>query len=490
MVNVRPPASGALSIGAAARKAGDRLALVAGRRRWTWSELHEAVAGEDEKLRQAEGLRANAAERPAMAPHPVAFDAHPGPETVIRLLALIEAEVCAIPLHPRLPPATRAALLRLAAPCIDLDAGEAVVAVRGADAADVGDLVPLRWCARPGTTRQAARPLAVLFTSGSSGSPRAVELSRAAFRASAAASAAHLGWQEDDRWLCCLPLAHVGGLSIVIRCLLARRAVVLTAGFDAADVIGTIEREAVTLASFVPTMLHRLFESDAGWRSPDHLRAVLVGGGPVHDRLWAEIERRALPALATYGTTETCAQVATGRFDAPRRLVPLEGVRLRIRDGRVEVAGPMLCSRVGVPAADEGPVWTPDGFLRTGDSGQLRNGKLTIHGRADDLIITGGENVAPAEVEAVLVAHPAVRRAVVFGVPDEQWGEVVAAALEAARDHSRPSNRELRSWLEARLPSFGRPRRILWLTQLPETPVGKPDRSAAAVLGRSGAEPI
>lgn len=466
MVNsMDPRGESDLSVRAAAAEAGDRLALVVDGRGWTWEVLAAAVAREAERLADVTTAGNDSIAR-------VAFDAHPTVDTVVRLLALVEARICAVPLDPRLPAAVRAERVRLLAPSFDLDRN---VAIDGPGS--------LQWSVRPRIDAVDTTPLAVLFTSGTTGAPRAVELSRSAFNASAVASAAHLGWEPDDRWLCCLPLAHVGGLSIVIRCLAARRAVVLAGGFDAPAISALLERDAVTLASFVPTMLHRLFEADAGWRAPASLRAVLLGGGPAGDELWDEVARRGVPARATYGMTETCAQVATARADAPRRLVPLDGVRLRVAGDQIEVAGPMLCTRVGGAPLDDQP-WTPDGFLRTRDVGRVADGRLEVTGRVDGTIITGGQNVVPSAVEAVLATHPAVRRAAVFGVPDEEWGEIVGAVLEQTGAERRPTTDELRAWLASRLAPYERPRRVVWVRKLPENLSGKLDRPAARELWR------
>lgn len=451
-----------LSPRAAAAEAGDRLGLLANHRRWTWAELAAAVGRERERLA---GLGAGDA-RPGRA----AFDAHPSAETVIRLLALVEAGICAVPLDPRLPASVRAERVRLLAPLFDLDAGTVIAAP--------SEVPGLRWSPRPGAAGIDTTPLAILFTSGTTAPPRAVELSRSAFRASAAASAAHLGWEPDERWLCCLPLAHVGGLSILIRCLLGRRAIVLAGGFEAESIAAGLERNAVTLASFVPTMLRRLFERDPEWRAPASLRAALLGGGPAGAGLWSEIARRGFPALETYGMTETCGQVATARAGAARRLIPLDGVELRTPRGRIEVAGPTLCSRIGVGAVDEG-YWTRDGFLRTGDLGRLADGAIEVTGRADETIITGGQNVEPGAVEAVLETHPAIRRAAVVGIPDDEWGELVGAVLEECGSAPRPEAADLRAWLASRLAPYERPRRVAWVRALPEGLTGKLDRAAA-----------
>ncbi len=469
----------------------DGLALVTPDRRWTAAELAEAVRSERARLASIGALTGSV--------RCVAFDAYPTHESIVRLLALFDARVCAAPLHPGISAEDREHRLRLLAPVHDLDTGDVHVAGSGeAPQADEDGFV--RWRRRPGAAAspesnagagEAAdgEPQAILFTSGSSGSPRAVELSRGAFRAAAAASEAHLGWESDDRWLCCLPLAHVGGLSIVVRCMLAGRAIVLTGGFEPALVVRMIEEERVTLASFVPTMLHQLFAADPGWTPPSALRAALLGGAAAGGALWDEIVRRGFPALATYGMTETCAQVATATPDDPRRLVPLPGIPLRVVDRRIEIGGPTLCTAVGdvrrAERAGEGAdsaladPWTPDGYLRTADRGRLEDGALRVLGRADDVIVTGGENVAPRTVEDVLERHPAVRRAVVFGVPDEEWGELVAVALEGSSTDVRPTAEELRAWLESRLAVFERPRRLAWVAALPETDTGKLDRTAA-----------
>lgn len=475
---------------------GEALALVTRARRWTRNELAEAVERERSRLASVGALKGSV--------RCVAFDAHPTHESVVRLLALFDAGVCAAPLHPRMSAADRARRLACLAPVADLDTEEVRVRGKGGESEDgVGGEV--RWRRRPAAaarqesaTRSVdptadASPQAILFTSGSSGVPRAVELSRGAFRAAAASSADHLGWEPDDRWLCCLPLAHVGGLSIVVRCMLAGRPIVLTGGFEPATVARMMDEEQVTLASFVPTMLHQLFAAEPAWRPPASLRAVLLGGAAAGARLWEEIGRRGVPALATYGMTETCAQVATGTPEDPRRLVPLRGISLRIVEGRIEVGGPTLCTAVGemcragevgdrAPRVDHSDLpnpWTPDGYLRTADLGRLEDGVLRVLGRADDVIVTGGENVMPGKVEEVLERHPAVRRALVFGVRDEEWGALVAVAIEARSRDARPTIGELRAWLEPRLAAFERPRRLAWVEALPRTATGKLDRAAA-----------
>ena len=468
--------SSGLSVREAAREAGDSPALIYSDEIWTWARLASEVETELKGLARRGVLGDGSGECPR-----VAFDAIAEPRTIIRLLALIEIGTPFVPLHHGLTEGERARQLAGVQPCIDLD--RVTVAEEGAD-----DRLESRGDSREspvdGRSPPDGDPLAILFTSGSTGAPRAIELSRAAFLASAAASGARLGWQDDDRWLCCLPIAHIGGLSIVTRCRIARRAVVLVPRFEPTDVVAAIDRHAVTLASLVPTMLTRLLRLDPSWSPPGSLRAVLLGGSPAPDAIWEEAESRGIPLRATYGLTETCSQVATATASAPRDLVPLDGIDVRVRDGHIEIGGFYVYSCTTRKQA--GPhTLTPDGYLRTGDLGRLRaDGVLEVLGRADELIITGGENVVPVEVEAVLESHPQISRAVVFGLPDAEWGEIVAAALVA--DGSPPTDADLRLWCDDQFASFRRPRRIAWLDVLPETAAGKIDRQAIfeAAAGR------
>jgi O-succinylbenzoic acid--CoA ligase len=313
-----------------------------------------------------------------------------------------------------------------------------------------------------------------LFTSGSTGQPRAVVFSRDALVAAAEAHAAHLGWRDDDRWLLCLPLGHAGGMSIVIRCLLARRPIVWHPGkFDAPAIVALARQHRATLASVVPTQLAALL--DAGLER-GALRAVLVGGAAAPRSLLAAALARGIPVLPTYGLTETFGQIATalpGSLD----LVPLPGVSIVAgtceRPAPIRIRGPMLATRY-----DDGTPIAPE--LETRDLGHVdARGLLHVVGRADDVIITGGENVHPTAVEAVLAATPGVRAACVFGVADPRWGQIVAAAL--ATDPSFDPACARARW-HAALPAHARPRRIATLGALPALPSGKPDRRAISAL--------
>jgi len=431
-----------LSVRAAALEAGNEPALIFEDSTWTWSQLASEAEAELAFL-----LRAGVVPKPARSEQRVAFDAVAEPATIVRIFALLEIGAAFVLLHHGLTQDERARRLKMLRPCLDLDQ----VSVNTGQAINFES---------PGAdnTPSDEDPTAVLFTSGSSGTPRAVELSRGAFQESAARSASRLGWKEGDRWLCCLPLAHVGGLSILIRCLIARRTIVLVPRFEPAAVVDAIDRNDVTLASLVPSMLTRLLRLEPKWAPSASLRAILLGGSSASEDIWKQAERRGIPILATYGLTETCSQVATARKSAPRDLVPLDGIEIRINKGCIEVG-------------------SADGYVRTGDLGRLRpDGVLEVLGRADDLIITGGENVMPAEVEIELESHPQILRAAVFGQPDPDWGEIVVAALVS--DGPPPELGALSEWCDEHLASFRRPRRIAWLDSLPETPVGKLDRTA------------
>ncbi|MGH3650722.1 MAG: AMP-binding protein [Acidimicrobiia bacterium] len=317
----------------------------------------------------------------------------------------------------------------------------------------------------------AAHSTLVVFTSGTTGPPRGVRLTGANLRAASAASAAHLGHDTDDNWLLAMPLHHVGGLSIVVRQVFTGGSVTLLPEFDPATFAGAM-RGRVSMVSVVPTMLRRVI----GYGPFRGLRAVLVGGGPIPDGLLEEAEAAGLPALPTYGMTETFGQVATLKpgFPLERKAYPLPGIELRIEpDGRVAVRGEQVSpGYVGEP--DRADPW-----LVTNDLGTLDDdGALRIAGRVDTVIVTGGENVDPARVEEVIRGHAGVDEVVVVGVPDEEWGQVLVAVYSG----SVPAT-ELRDWTTARLPRFMVPKRWTLTDEIPRTAIGKPDRAASLSLG-------
>jgi O-succinylbenzoic acid--CoA ligase len=307
----------------------------------------------------------------------------------------------------------------------------------------------------------------VIYTSGTTGRPSAVSLTHRNHTASALASAWNLGVHPDDRWLCVLPLFHVGGLAILLRSAIYGTAAVVHEGFDADAVAGAFARGEITVASLVPTMLRRLV--DAGLESAPALRAVLLGGGPVPRDLLEWSAEHGLPVLQTYGMTQTSSQIATlTAVEAVQRTGsagrPLLGVELSISgEGEILVRGPM----VSPGALDPG-----DGWLHTGDRGRLDDeGYLWVEGRLKDVIVTGGENVACAEVERVLEEHPAVVEAAVAGTPDREWGELVTAYL--VLDGGQLDEAELMAHCRERLAGYKVPRALHVVDALPRNAAGK-----------------
>lgn len=426
----------ALSIFAAAREAGGRIALHVDSARYTFADLAALTAQRLAAL-DAQGR----APLPLLATNTL--------DTIVTLYALLERRIPALLLHPKLTEAERS---------VEIAATDAAAHALPVDAA------------------------AILYTSGTTGRARGAVLTRGALIASAQASAANLGWHDDDCWLLAMPLARVGGLSIVTRCLAARRAVVLAGAFDAALLPQWVEQHRVTLLSLVPTMLALALDAHPHWRPPAHLRCLLLGGAAASPKLLARAAERGWPIVITYGCTETCSQVVATpyarRFDtaACGAGAVLPGAQLRIADGRIEVRGPMRMAGY----LSEPPL-APDAWFDTGDLGDLdADGHLHLHARRCDLVVTGGDNVYPAEVEAVLEACPGVAAAAVFGVPDETWGQIVAAALVA--DGAAPGRAALSDFMATRLARHKRPRRICYLPALPQTAGGKLDRVALLAL--------
>jgi len=290
----------------------------------------------------------------------------------------------------------------------------------------------------------------VIATSGSSGPPKAAVLTHAAVEASARATSERLQVTDNDHWLACLPLAHVGGLSVITRSLITGTTLTVIDGFDA-DVVSASE---ATLVSLVTTALQRI--------DPSLFRAIVLGGArPPADR--------PPHCIATYGLTETGSGVVyNGK--------PLNSVEIEIRDGEVHVRGPMLlrCYRDG-----SSPL-TSDGWLPTGDLGFLRDdGSLHVEGRRGDVINTGGEKVWPDDVERHLIQHPDIHDVAVTGLPDNEWGQIVAAFVVSARPNL--SLDEIRAHCRAQLPGYALPKQLELVEAIPRTALGKVRRSELTV---------
>jgi O-succinylbenzoic acid--CoA ligase len=309
-----------------------------------------------------------------------------------------------------------------------------------------------------GPARLGAEVATVMYTSGTTAAPKQVELTYGNWLANAFGSAVALGLDPDERWLCAMPLAHVGGLSILIRSLVYATTVVLHERFETEAVLDELmdPERRITIVSLVPTMLARLL--DAGLVSPPALRWALLGGGPIPPALIQRAAAAGVPVAPTYGMTEACSQIAT--FG-----IPLHGAELRMDGSEQEiiVRGPM----VAPGSLDQ------EGWLRTGDLGSFdAEGRLAIIGRRSETIVSGGENIAPAEVEAVLLAHPDVADAGVFGRSDREWGEAVIAHV-VPRAGAVFDAELLRAFCAQRLAPFKVPKLIEPVQALPRTESGK-----------------
>jgi O-succinylbenzoic acid--CoA ligase len=348
------------------------------------------------------------------------------------------------------------------------------------------------------TPRSQNMPFAIVHTSGTSGQPKGAVLSYNNVFASAMASAYRIGHLPDDRWLCVLPLYHVGGLSILIRACLYGITVHLHEHFDVQTVNRALSDDGVTLVSLVPTMLYRLL-NDGTPQNWQHLRLALIGGAATTPQLMQRCIEQHIPVATTYGLSEAASQVATTLpGDAARKPgtvgKPLMFTQVRVVDeqdndlapgdyGEVIVQGPsVMQGYYGNPEATRETL--RGGWLHTGDIGYLdEDGDLFLVQRRSDLIVTGGENVYPAEVEDVLRQHPAIAEAAVIGVDDPEWGQQVAAAI--VRRPDKPLRAEaVQAHSREHLAGYKIPRQIVFVDALPQTASGKISRPALRDLFR------
>jgi O-succinylbenzoic acid--CoA ligase len=307
----------------------------------------------------------------------------------------------------------------------------------------------------------------IVHTSGTGGRPKLVQFARSAVDAAVAASALALEASPRDPWLACLPLAHVGGLLVLLRAVLLGAPVIIHERFEAEAFAA--ERTTV-FTSLVPTMLARLLDAEVDLQ---RYRAVLIGGARLPDEQAERARAAGAPVVETYGLTESFGGVI---YDGR----PLPGVEIRIdADGGIELHGPtlMLGYRFDVEATRR--AFTDDGWLRPGDAGELdREGRLHVIGRFDDRINTGGEKVWPEEVEAVLRRHPKVREVGVGGRLDAEWGERVVAFVVPVDPTDPPTLDELRDAAARSLPRHRAPRELVLVDELPRTGSGKLRRVA------------
>jgi O-succinylbenzoic acid--CoA ligase len=366
--------------------------------------------------------------------HLVALDLAAGPPFVEALQRAWDDGDAALPLDGRLPPAARIALA-------DALGASVVIDSEGRHRREQGRPV------EPGDAL-------VLPTSGTTGAPKGVVLTHDALDAHA--ESVHTRLEVDparDRWLACLPLAHIGGLGVVVRALRTDTPLDVHAGFDAAEVVRAAEAGA-TLVALVPTALDRLGSAP--------FRQVVLGGG-------ADPTTRPANVVHTYGMTESGGGVV---YDGR----PLPGVEVRIADEEIQVRTPTLLRAY----RDGTDPRTTDGWYPTGDLGALDgDGALTVFGRRDDLIVTGGENVWPHMVEAALVGAPGVAEVVVTGHPDPEWGQRVVAYVVVAPHHPLPTLDSLRAHAKTTLPAYAAPREVVVVDELARTALGKVRRGSA-----------
>ena len=356
--------------------------------------------------------------------------------------------------------------------------------------------------ARSGQPGVAAETAVIIGTSGSTGEPKGVELSAAALTYSARASLRRVGARPGERWLACLPASHVAGLQVLVRSLVSETEPVVAARATTAAVRDAADAGCAHL-SVVPTQLVRLLSADgvavsaadavavsgadggavsgavSGAAALARYRCVLVGGAAAGAAVLAQARAAGVTAVTTYGMSETCGGCV---YDG----VPLDGVSVREgEDGRLRISGPVLMNRYhGRPDLTAAVLDDSAGQREfvTSDLGRVAaDGRVTVRGRADDVINTGGHKVVPGEVAAVLAACPEVREVVVVGRPDPEWGErVIAVVVPADREHP-PGLELLRTQVSARLPRYACPSEVVLTEAIPVLPSGKPDLAALKV---------
>ena len=340
--------------------------------------------------------------------------------------------------------------------------------------------------ARSDAEKTAPDTAVIIGTSGTTGDPKGVELSAAALLHSARASLARVGARPGERWLCCLPVTYVAGLQVLVRSLVSDTEPVVAPSMSSADA-ADLAQSGCAHVSVVPTQLARLLDTPAGTAALASFGTVLVGGAAVNPVLLDRARAAGVRAVTTYGMSETCGGCV---YDG----VPLDGVRLRAgEDGLLRIAGPVLMNRYhGRP--DLTAAVLAGGEFVTSDLGYVRGGRVSVRGRADDVINTGGYKVVPGEVAAALATCPAVRDVVVVGRPDEVWGERVTAVVVPADPADPPSLELLRTHVRTRLPRYASPSELVLTEAIPALPSGKPDlaslvKAARTLRGREQSPP-
>ncbi|MBN2340186.1 MAG: long-chain fatty acid--CoA ligase [Deltaproteobacteria bacterium] len=435
----------------------------------------------------------------ALVPHlaalppdrPVAFTATNDLTSILLIYAALASGRPFVPFHPRATATERDALTRQMP--MHVLSGLEIDNWLSSDSTASVQSVDTPICP------EGRHPACILFTSGSEGAPKGVVLSYRAFEASAVASADHLKWLPTDRWLLNLPLSHVGGLSILTRCLMAGKCVVVHERFLETTTLESIETHGVTMVSLVPAMLERLIAADEENRLSG-LRVILLGGAAASPSLRKKWCDRGLNVYETYGMTECCSQAATSVTPVTNAvmetgLMPLSNMKIHILDAQQNTLPPMQTGRIALCGSSlmTAYVGSPplSGPLVTQDIGYLDNAHcLHIVGRADDVLITGGENVHPAEIERLLCCMDGVIEAVVFGVPHDTYGTQIAAALFV--DFELFHTEEMQHHIAQSLAPFKKPRLFCVFSkeEIPLLHNGKIDRSAVITNATPRLSPV
>lgn len=466
-----------------AARAPERVAVVADARPLTYAAL-------DERVGRAVGWLVGRGVAPGDR---VALHLPGGVRWAELLFALVRLRATLVPLNLRLTAAELSRILADAEPALVVtDAGgrtalaaawDGRIAVIPDDGAPL-DAPPADGPAGP---PDGADLQSIVYTSGTTGAPKGAQIRLAQHFWGALGSMLRLGHRPDDVWLLCMPLFHVGGQAILFRAALAGTGVVIHPRFDAARVAAALADGSVTLVSLVPTMLRRVLDALSGPVSP-RLRVVLLGGSAAPPALVHAARARGLPVRLTYGLTETASQLATEGLDevappgASGRALAFAEVAIGPEDGRPGLLPPGVPGEIlargpqvtdGYWRRDEPERFAPGGWLRTGDLGWLdEHGWLYVLDRRVDLIVSGGENVYPAEVEAALAAHPDVEAAAVVARADPEWGQVPVAFV-VRRPGTAVSETDLLAFARGRLAGYKVPRRLWFVEALPVTGSGK-----------------
>jgi o-succinylbenzoate---CoA ligase len=498
----------------------DALALKVGALEWSYLELQERVSALSATLLPRVGRGGR-----------VALLMSPSEHYVALVHAITRLGCVAVPLNHRQSTPELLSQLRDSRPSLvvyDEALGARARELEGREPRRAPAAAPLRWeraselmtetesgggAVVAGDRLDASSPHAIIYTSGSSGAPKGVELTLSNLMWNAISVGFRVGASPEDRWLLCMPLFHVGGYTIIFRSVIHGSAIVLHPRFDPERVSLSLDQDGITLASLVPTMFAEVLEARGKRPLDPRIRLIFLGGGQPPAHLVAAIRRRRLPVLLTYGMTETCSQVAVSDVRSPsssgpayRSMFPSEvaitkpGTKGRVEFaeqgevGDVAVRGPTLFGGYWRrPALTEARF--RGGWFCTGDLGVLQPGEaggIAILGRKEETIISGGEKVFPAEVESALREHPAVRDAVVVGVDDAKWGQRVVAVVETKaelREDERPSSSELSAFLRERVGRYKVPKQYHFWAALPRTASGKTRRAEVRLLIERGEGP-